>query len=46
MSLVKAGVGLRGLDAGGVRPPLVDPAPEHLEELRGILAVGLAAVGA
>ena len=46
VSLVKAGVGLRGLDAGGVRPPLVDPSPEHLEELGGILAVGLSAVGA
>ena len=44
VSLVKAGVRLRGLDAGGVRPPLVDPSPEHLEELGGILAVGLAAV--
>ena len=46
VSLVKAGVKLRGLDAGSVRPPLVDPSPEHLEELGGILAVGLAAVGA
>jgi 5-dehydro-4-deoxyglucarate dehydratase len=46
VSLVKAGVKLRGLDAGGVRPPLVDPSPEHLEELGGILAVGLSAVGA
>jgi 5-dehydro-4-deoxyglucarate dehydratase len=46
VSLVKAGVRLRGLDAGSVRPPLVDPSPEHLEELGGILAVGLAAVGA
>ncbi len=46
VSLVKAGVKLRGLDAGSVRPPLVDPSPEHLEELGGILAVGLSAVGA
>src|SRR3984885_1245151 len=46
VSLVKAGVKLRGLDAGSVRPPLVDPSPEHLEELGGILAVGLAAVDA
>ena len=46
VSLVKAGVGLRGLDAGSVRPPLVDPSPEHLDELRAILVAGLAAVGA
>lgn len=46
VSLVKAGVKLRGLDAGSVRPPLVDPSPEHLEELGGILAVGLSTVGA
>ncbi len=37
VSLVKAGVRLRGLDVGGVRPPLVDPTPEHLEELRRII---------
>jgi 5-dehydro-4-deoxyglucarate dehydratase len=46
VSLVKAGVRLRGLDVGGVRPPLTDPTPEHLDELSGILAAGLAAVGA
>jgi len=46
VSLVKAGVRLRGLDVGGVRPPLTDPAPEHLDELRDILAAGLAAVAA
>jgi 5-dehydro-4-deoxyglucarate dehydratase len=44
VSLVKAGVRLRGLDAGGVRPPLTDPSPGHLDELRDILAAGLAAV--
>ena len=37
VSLVKAGVRLRGLDVGGVRPPLVDPTAEHLEELRRII---------
>jgi 5-dehydro-4-deoxyglucarate dehydratase len=46
VSLVKAGVRLRGLDAGGVRPPLVDPAPDHLDELRRILDAGLAAIPA
>jgi glucarate dehydratase len=44
VSLVKAGVRLRGLDAGRVRAPLTDPAPEHLAELRLILDAGLAAV--
>ena len=42
ISLVKAAVGLRGIDAGGVRPPLVDPSPEHLAELQVILDAGLA----
>lgn len=42
VSLVKAAVRLRGLDVGGVRPPLVDPAPEHLVDLERILAAGLA----
>lgn len=44
VALVKAGVRLRGLDVGGVRPPLIDPAPEHVSELERILADGLAAV--
>jgi 5-dehydro-4-deoxyglucarate dehydratase len=44
VSLVKAGVTLRGLDVGGVRAPLVDPAPEHLDRLRSILDAGLAVV--
>lgn len=42
VSLVKAAVRLRGLEVGGVRPPLVDPAPAHLAELERILAAGLA----
>ncbi|WP_406285656.1 5-dehydro-4-deoxyglucarate dehydratase [Streptomyces sp. NBC_00209] len=42
VSLVKAAVRQRGLDVGGVRPPLTDPAPEHLEELRRITEAGLA----
>ncbi|MYS21370.1 5-dehydro-4-deoxyglucarate dehydratase [Streptomyces sp. DvalAA-14] len=42
VSLVKAAVRQRGLDVGGVRPPLLDPTAEHLEELRGITRAGLA----
>jgi 5-dehydro-4-deoxyglucarate dehydratase len=42
VSLIKAGVRLRGLDVGGVRPPLVDPAPQHLAELERIIDAGLA----
>jgi len=38
VALVKAGVGLCfGRPCGPVRAPLVEPSPEHLEELRGIL---------
>ncbi|WP_336204887.1 5-dehydro-4-deoxyglucarate dehydratase [Nonomuraea sp. LPB2021202275-12-8] len=46
VSLVKAGVRLRGLDVGGVRPPLMDPSPEHVAELEKIIAAGLEIVGA
>jgi 5-dehydro-4-deoxyglucarate dehydratase len=46
VSLVKAGVRLRGLDVGGVRAPLVDPSPEHLQELERIIATGLQVAGA
>ncbi|MFI6790294.1 5-dehydro-4-deoxyglucarate dehydratase [Nonomuraea sp. NPDC050383] len=46
VSLVKAGVRLRGLDVGGVRAPLVDPLPEHVELLEKILADGLEVAGA
>jgi 5-dehydro-4-deoxyglucarate dehydratase len=45
VSLVKAGVRLRGHQAGGVRPPLVDPAPQHLAELARIIDAGLALAG-
>ncbi|WP_086564254.1 5-dehydro-4-deoxyglucarate dehydratase [Streptomyces africanus] len=41
VSLVKAGVTLRGLDVGGVRAPLLDPAPEHLARLAKLLDHGL-----
>lgn len=45
VSLVKAGVRLRGLDVGPVRPPLVEPSPSHLRELEQIIEGGLAAAG-
>ncbi|NUW40463.1 5-dehydro-4-deoxyglucarate dehydratase [Nonomuraea rhodomycinica] len=46
VSLVKAGVRLRGTDVGGVRAPLVDPSPEHVARLEKILAAGLEVAGA
>ena len=45
VSLVKAGVRLRGLDVGGVRLPLVEPATDHLAELERLIAKGLEIVG-
>ncbi|MGJ6964849.1 5-dehydro-4-deoxyglucarate dehydratase [Streptosporangium sp. G11] len=44
VSLVKAGVRLRGLDAGQVRPPLVPVTPEHEAELEALIKSGLALV--
>jgi 5-dehydro-4-deoxyglucarate dehydratase len=44
VSLVKAAVNRTGLEVGGVRPPLVDPTPEHLAELDRIIAAGRAAL--
>lgn len=44
VALVKAGVRARGLDVGGVRPPLVDPDPDDMAELERILDDGLTAV--
>ncbi|MEU4510540.1 dihydrodipicolinate synthase family protein, partial [Nonomuraea wenchangensis] len=41
VALVKAGVRLRGLDAGPVRPPLVDVTEEHLAELEALIKSGL-----
>ncbi|MFC9503938.1 5-dehydro-4-deoxyglucarate dehydratase [Streptomyces sp. NPDC057002] len=41
VSLVKAGVKLRGPDVGGVRAPLLDPTPEHLARLSELLDHGL-----
>ncbi|MFJ3670602.1 5-dehydro-4-deoxyglucarate dehydratase [Streptomyces sp. NPDC090106] len=46
VALVKAGVTLRGLDVGGVRAPLVDPAPEHVARLAKLIDHGLEAVHA
>ena len=46
VSLVKAGVTLRGLDVGGVRAPLLDPTPEHVARLSKLLDHGLEVVGA
>ncbi|MBG0830202.1 5-dehydro-4-deoxyglucarate dehydratase [Planomonospora sp. ID67723] len=44
VSLVKAGLRLRGLDVGPVRAPLTDLTPEHLAELDGLIKNGLALV--
>ena len=44
VSLVKAGLRLRGLPVGSVRPPLVDPTPEQESRLGDILEAGLALV--
>lgn len=41
VALVKAGVRSNGLDVGPVRPPLVDPTPEHVDELARIVEAGL-----
>lgn len=40
VSLVKAGIRATGLDVGSVRAPLVDPTPEHCEELDRIIEQG------
>ncbi|MFJ5778423.1 5-dehydro-4-deoxyglucarate dehydratase [Streptomyces sp. NPDC093094] len=44
VSLVKAGVRMSGLEVGEVRPPLHEPAPEHLERLAGLIERGHALV--
>jgi 5-dehydro-4-deoxyglucarate dehydratase len=41
VSLIKAGLRLRGLDVGSVRPPLVDPTSEQEARLGAILDAGL-----
>jgi 5-dehydro-4-deoxyglucarate dehydratase len=40
VALVKAGARLSGQDVGGVRPPLLDPPPEHEQRLAAIVAAG------
>ncbi|MGY0487287.1 5-dehydro-4-deoxyglucarate dehydratase [Streptomyces sp. WG-D5] len=40
VSLVKAGVRLRGLDVGGVRPPLHEPSEEHVKRLAELMVHG------
>ncbi|MEV0119979.1 5-dehydro-4-deoxyglucarate dehydratase [Streptomyces sp. NPDC050703] len=42
VSLVKAGVRLSGLDVGGVRPPLDEPAAEHVKRLAELVEHGRA----
>ncbi|MET9950797.1 5-dehydro-4-deoxyglucarate dehydratase [Streptomyces sp. NPDC006339] len=44
VSLVKAAVRMNGLDVGEVRPPLSEPAPDHLKELAAIIERGRAAL--
>ncbi|MFI6812166.1 5-dehydro-4-deoxyglucarate dehydratase [Nonomuraea sp. NPDC050328] len=46
VALVKAGLRLRGLDAGPVRAPLTDLTPEHEAELDALLKHGLSLVQA
>ncbi|MEU6475869.1 5-dehydro-4-deoxyglucarate dehydratase [Streptomyces sp. NPDC047017] len=46
VSLVKAGVRARGLDVGPVRPPLHEPAQEHVERLVRLIEHGYALLGA
>jgi 5-dehydro-4-deoxyglucarate dehydratase len=41
VALIKAGLRLRGFEAGGVRAPLVDPSPEHVDRLAVLLDAGL-----
>jgi 5-dehydro-4-deoxyglucarate dehydratase len=40
VSLVKAGVRLRGLDVGEVRPPLHEPSEDHLKQLAQLIERG------
>jgi 5-dehydro-4-deoxyglucarate dehydratase len=42
VSLVKAGVRLRGLDVGEVRPPLHEPSEDHVKQLAQIVERGYA----
>ncbi|AOR35035.1 5-dehydro-4-deoxyglucarate dehydratase [Streptomyces fodineus] len=42
VSLVKAGVRLRGLDVGEVRPPLQEPTEDHVKQLAQLIERGYA----
>ncbi|POX45021.1 5-dehydro-4-deoxyglucarate dehydratase [Streptomyces sp. Ru72] len=42
VSLVKAGVRLRGLDVGEVRPPLHEPSEDHVKQLAALIDQGYA----
>lgn len=42
VALVKAGVRLRGLDVGEVRPPLQEPSEDHVKQLAQVLERGYA----
>ncbi|MFI6036792.1 5-dehydro-4-deoxyglucarate dehydratase [Streptomyces sp. NPDC051315] len=42
VSLVKAGVRLRGLDVGRVRPPLHEPGEDHVKQLAQVIERGYA----
>ncbi|MDQ0712520.1 5-dehydro-4-deoxyglucarate dehydratase [Streptomyces luteogriseus] len=42
VALVKAGVRLRGLDVGEVRPPLHEPAGDHVKQLAEVIERGYA----
>ncbi|GGL98659.1 5-dehydro-4-deoxyglucarate dehydratase [Nakamurella endophytica] len=44
VGLVKAGARMRGLDVGGVRPPLMDPDEDDLRALEALLHRGLRAL--
>lgn len=44
VSLIKAGLALRGRPVGGVRPPLVDPTPQHVAALEELIERALALV--
>ena len=41
VSLIKAGLGLRGRAVGSVRPPLVDPSLDHLAQIETLIQRGL-----
>ncbi|MCU4744895.1 MULTISPECIES: 5-dehydro-4-deoxyglucarate dehydratase [Streptomyces] len=45
VSLVKAGVRLRGLEVGPVRAPLTEPTPAHVTELAALIERGLTLLG-